>query len=507
MNGLALMSPATTRHGSRQLAPPRLDVDMGGYHHYEEGAISPPTGDQKRRRYTNTGSSYIATPTTRGPIVGTPYPMISPYRDTFIRWPGPMTPGMMAPPARPQFPQQVVSPFSQQHHPAQPDLSLTLPPLQTINDPSKKDDLVKREDLLKKEPYLLMIDTLSRVAPPLKLRDAQSQQRRGAVLAVEGDDPAAVAEVAEYLAMSLATEHSVRVAHGPRGPGEGQTATIDDYHALIRDWRRKNSEIIGFATGGGLAALSPSSSATTTAAAAINDDAEMSSPTNSTPTAPRKRQHSISQAQQESQQTLFTKSTPSTSPTAATTTPTTPTTAQNKPPPLLLLNRYSLHAARTYATRVPITDNYSPWDHWKWIASLWRGVVGPDLTVFVRDIGVAAAASKAVVGGAGGGGTAGAAGTAGGTTAQEDTPRPAFKAVEIFPTYRTVVLRRVRSVAPATAASSRTADPDTVEAPANATSAAEEPKREVKARNLVDESSLRRLGFEVGELLRGGVGR
>jgi HMG box factor len=32
---------------------------------------------------------------------------------------------------------------------------------------------------------------------------------------------------------------------------------------------------------------------------------------------------------------------------------------------------------------VPIADAYAPVDHWQWMATLWRGVVGADLVVYV----------------------------------------------------------------------------------------------------------------------------
>lgn len=34
---------------------------------------------------------------------------------------------------------------------------------------------------------------------------------------------------------------------------------------------------------------------------------------------------------------------------------------------------------------MPITDAYSPTDHWQWVATLWRGVPGADFTVYVRS--------------------------------------------------------------------------------------------------------------------------
>jgi hypothetical protein len=37
------------------------------------------------------------------------------------------------------------------------------------------------------------------------------------------------------------------------------------------------------------------------------------------------------------------------------------------------------------AARIPIRDAYSPMAHWQWVASLWRGAIGPDLTIWVSE--------------------------------------------------------------------------------------------------------------------------
>lgn len=59
-----------------------------------------------------------------------------------------------------------------------------------------------------------------------------------------------------------------------------------------------------------------------------------------------------------------------------------------------------------FASHVDIHDAYSPMDHWQWAATLWRDVIGPDVTVAVQADGIvnvpsASAADKnsAVTGG------------------------------------------------------------------------------------------------------------
>lgn len=47
---------------------------------------------------------------------------------------------------------------------------------------------------------------------------------------------------------------------------------------------------------------------------------------------------------------------------------------------------FSLTLSDRFASAVAITDPYSPVDHWQWMATLWRGIVGPDLVVYVRPM-------------------------------------------------------------------------------------------------------------------------
>lgn len=81
----------------------------------------------------------------------------------------------------------------------------------------------------------------------------------------------------------------------------------------------------------------------------------------------------------------------------------TATTDNNKPnttttPVALIADGFSLTMSDRFASHIPLVDHYSPVDHWLWMATLWRGIVGADLVVYVRSGGT--------VGGAGGGGGA-----------------------------------------------------------------------------------------------------
>jgi HMG box factor, other len=66
------------------------------------------------------------------------------------------------------------------------------------------------------------------------------------------------------------------------------------------------------------------------------------------------------------------------------------TLMRNNPPRLpvaVVTTGYSLTVTERYAAALPIADTYRAEDHWRWVATLWRGVVGADLTVYVRACG------------------------------------------------------------------------------------------------------------------------
>ncbi|ROW04076.1 hypothetical protein VSDG_00987 [Cytospora chrysosperma] len=71
------------------------------------------------------------------------------------------------------------------------------------------------------------------------------------------------------------------------------------------------------------------------------------------------------------------------------TTRTAPRTPASRPllPVALISDGFSLTLSDKFASTVAITDPYSPVDHWQWMATLWRGIVGPDLVVYVKGSG------------------------------------------------------------------------------------------------------------------------
>lgn len=54
-----------------------------------------------------------------------------------------------------------------------------------------------------------------------------------------------------------------------------------------------------------------------------------------------------------------------------------------KLPVALVTGGFGLTLCDRVTASIPITDAYAPIDHWQWVASKWRGIVGPDLVVYV----------------------------------------------------------------------------------------------------------------------------
>ncbi|KAI0601682.1 hypothetical protein F4775DRAFT_588996 [Biscogniauxia sp. FL1348] len=56
-------------------------------------------------------------------------------------------------------------------------------------------------------------------------------------------------------------------------------------------------------------------------------------------------------------------------------------------PVAVLADGYSLSYSDRYAGALHVNDAYRADDHWQWVATLWRGIVGADLTVYVKRDG------------------------------------------------------------------------------------------------------------------------
>lgn len=328
--------------------------------HDDHNQITP---DPKRRRMTNGthGPPHVSTP------IITAYPPSAPhFRDSFgntdpakMRYAQPAPPYTMGPPPRP--PQAVAQssvsvPNSAVNH-SQPQFKPPRPPLPMAPPPMN---------------FLTKLTLLSRISPPFSFIDVAKSSadslptpplaKRGALVSFEGDNLEAVTEAVNWLGEFLcrSDEYKVRTASGPKVIATDEKVTIIDYLDLIRDWHDKSKEMIEFIT----AASSPTTS-----------DAM---PTN------KSNNGDLSQGKDGAADKA--RESASTSPAPLAPRPDTSSSiASLDAIPLILLRRYQLHASNTFAQHIPLGPTYSPVDHWQWMATLWRGTVGPDLTVYIKD--------------------------------------------------------------------------------------------------------------------------
>jgi len=214
-------------------------------------------------------------------------------------------------------------------------------------------------------PYINKIRVLSKISPPLQPPGPTSPAPdiRGAVVAVEGMDKFLLAEIGDFILEYLMKDPSFAIktwsaSATSKRPSTSQLTDTEmtdsagstlnarveyeekdpfvEYLSIITDWHSKSREMAKFVT---------------SAPIPYSSDHEVSS---SSP--PPVNQPNAFQ----SSRTL---------------------------PIALIQNGFSLTASDTFAVRIPINDSYAPIDHWQWMATLWRGIIGPDLTVYVTRAG------------------------------------------------------------------------------------------------------------------------
>ncbi|OAG05303.1 uncharacterized protein CC84DRAFT_1094566 [Paraphaeosphaeria sporulosa] len=244
-----------------------------------------------------------------------------------------------------------------------PPQTATMPQMRTPRDvgrgsvdlnlivPSANDQSRSVEAMVMSVPYTVKIKVLGRITPPLKEPGPSSPavQVRGSIIAVEGEDQAAVAELAAWLNDFLARdkEYAPRVAEPPKEPAGKVDVSFEDYFGLIQEWHGRSKEMVKYITTPVALSSPPIPSVKSPASASDTDKDETMKET-----------------------------------TSNTTPPTSPAPSAK---PVLILPSYQLRASDVYASRIPIQDVYSPMDHWQWMATLWRGTVGPDLTIYIKS--------------------------------------------------------------------------------------------------------------------------
>ncbi|EED24434.1 SNF2 family helicase, putative [Talaromyces stipitatus ATCC 10500] len=228
------------------------------------------------------------------------------------------------------------------------DPSLTLPPLKSDSNSASPSTTTRvQADTVMTIPVLNKINVLAKISPPLSERD--NSPSRGAVIAVEGQDPTQVKVMMKYLGQLLTDDgkYVVRVFEGPdvlarkrSVSGEMKDATVD-YLNVIFSWHRISDEIIQF--------ISPKSPPQASNDSTTTCSAESPESSGSSPSSLTLSQSSTSQI------------------------------------PIALVPRYQLTTADAFACSIPNSDCYKVLEHWQWMASLWRACIGPDVTVYIRE--------------------------------------------------------------------------------------------------------------------------
>lgn len=329
MTNLTLESPVRRRaHVPSHLSNIQVSGSMR-----EDGAMYSPLTPNKKRRF-----DYAAPPTNNGRRPEGPYyAQHASRRDSL-------------PPIHVRY---------------SPPNSATMPPPRTPRD-GRRPSMIETgphapessprtvEEVLNAFPYANKIKLLGRINPPYRALDPTcTESNRGAIIAVEGDDPAAVEELSKWLNSYLfrQEEYAPRIMEPPQMPEEGEEVGFESYLDLIKEWHGKSREMIRYITAEPTAKSPQDTPATASAGqyAAVREG-QMDRKDSATP--------------------------PESSPTSM-----IPSVSLR---PVIILPTFQLAASVAFASLIPIQDAYSATDHWQWMATLWRGTVGPDLTLYVR---------------------------------------------------------------------------------------------------------------------------
>jgi HMG box factor, other len=240
---------------------------------------------------------------------------------------------------------------------------LTLPPLQTnlmaaVGSP--RSDRTNNSSLI-----LFKIKTLSKIAPALNMPWSDHNfSGRGVVIAVDGQHPKLVNTVVKSLGKLLIKDgkYTVNVFEGPNiksQPGGG----VNEYLQVIETWHRISKEIVQFVNTKSDREEPERIADSSSSEASLGVDA--SKPCSSSVVSP---DWSIRNGKDKLENAPMAKA--------------------NPPIPIALISQYQLTTADSFAHGVQIRDRYNPVEHWQWMASLWRGCVGPDATVYIKDCGI-----------------------------------------------------------------------------------------------------------------------
>ena len=301
-------------------------------------------------------------------------------------------PNPMGPPPRPGMGYSQHR-LSQGHIPL--DRSLTLPPLQTARPEATRAATEDKsvEEQIMGISFRYKIKVLHQVAPPAMKAE---QLARGPLIAVEGDSAEAAEEFAQWLreTLSSSSDLTARLIEGPKlSASGGKEEVMAQYHRLASDWLFKSKHVLESITippphkapdGSAMPEAAPSSGPQTARKIDENySDTESDPRDNDKSTEADKADDKSDQSASivADSMDVYQASKPDAA--ASTNNKSQAPTAK----PVSIIANYSLSTSNLVACLIPLgpNDPYSPNDHWQWTATQWRGIIGPDLTIYVRD--------------------------------------------------------------------------------------------------------------------------
>ena len=276
------------------------------------------------KRRRITNAAYAPVRAPNGP--GTPFPFAHGQRRQSLPRAELLGPSPKSPFAMGPPPRPIVT----QNH---PDTSLTLAPIQS-NSMGMDTQAKSLEAMVLSIPTLGKICVLTKISPPLAPPGPASPARptRGLVIAIDAEDTTALDQMTQTLARSLEA-YAVRVFKTPMPPSD-EPPSFQAYLRLVDRYHTLSTQVVEYIT-----------------------------------TAPRKR----------SPPPVSPKSFPSESERAA---------EKEASIPVAILPGWQVTRTDWFASHVTIRDAYSPMNHWQWGATLWRDVVGADVTVAVQPAAV-----------------------------------------------------------------------------------------------------------------------
>jgi hypothetical protein len=237
------------------------------------------------------------------------------------------------------------------------------------------------------------IKVLSQVAPPA----ARSKEcPRGPLIAVEGDSAEVAKGFADWLRETLnaSNDLAARLVEGPKlAASGGKEEVMAQYHRLASDWLFKSKDImesIAIPTIDKVPiddvmpdALSPPSAQSGRHIEENYDDTEIESRQSDNTEENQKSDEKSTQSNLTAPDNMELDKEPERTSTTATIDRAHSPSAK----PISIIANYSLSTSNLVACLIPLGqyDPYSPNDHWQWTATQWRGIVGPDLTIYIRD--------------------------------------------------------------------------------------------------------------------------